>query len=73
MTLRIRLRYHGPRATQLPGSLDVPPGIRVREVLGRLGLPAEGHVCWWKGSPCPLDEILDSEGELEIVSSFSGG
>ncbi len=71
--LTIRVVFSSGRPGREPETLQVPEGTSLREVLRKLALPVEGCALFWGGESVPSDLRLEQSGELEVVSTFSGG
>lgn len=71
--LTLHVVFSAGRPGRPPETLLVPLGTSLREVLHRLSLPVEGCALFWDGASVPSDLRLERSGELEVVSTFSGG
>lgn len=69
----VRVRVSGSPRKVEPQTLRVALGTSLRTLLHQLGLPVEGSALWWNGEPVPSDTPVERSGELEVVSTFSGG
>ena len=72
-TVEVRVRVTGGAGKVPSQTLRVEAGTSFRALLHLLGLPLEGSALWWEGEPVPSDARVPRGGELEVVSTFSGG
>jgi sulfur carrier protein ThiS len=71
--VELRVRVTGAPRPVPPRTITVPRGSSLRDVLRQLSMPVEGSALWLDGEPVPSDRPVERSGELEIVSTFSGG
>ncbi|MDE1822106.1 MAG: hypothetical protein KGJ23_15780 [Euryarchaeota archaeon] len=71
--IEVRVVFASGIRSRSPETLRVEAGTSLRVLLHQLGLPVEGCALFWEGESVPTDQPLERSGELEVVSTFSGG
>lgn len=71
--LVVTVRLSPARANESVRACEVAPGTTVRSLLRSLHVAPEGSAVWWNGDPVPLDFVIVTSGEMEVVRTFSGG
>ena len=55
------------------GSVEVPRGTPIRAILRLAGHAPEGCAVFLQGVPVPLDQLVEEDLALTVISAFSGG
>jgi sulfur carrier protein ThiS len=70
--VRVRLEFVRAGAPRVH-ERSVPRGTPLKALLRELGVAAEGCAAFRGEQPVPLDLPLESDEELTVLSTFSGG